>query len=162
MPKKYLLTFTDEEAAKVEALAVQHGRTPTGLLTYIARLQIGTVTEALPLRPVQISAQEHRKEPRAEAMPEDTEQPLREAPKRKPEQEQQKEPEQEAPKKDAMKEARQQVAREAEPISKDVSKYTERIGGGIYSNGTHYTLNRFGNRSFFRTLEEAEKALKKT
>ena len=153
MPKKYLLSFTDEEAAKVEALAVQHGRTPTGLLTYIARLQIGTATEAPPLRPVQISAQEHRNEPRAEAMPEDTEQPLREAPKRKPEQEQQKEPEQEA---------RQQVAQELEPISKEVSKYTERIGGGIYSNGTHYTLNRFGQRSFFRTLEEAEKALKKT
>jgi hypothetical protein len=159
--KKYLISLAPEDVAKLEALADTHGRTPTGMITYLIRVQLGTLPEVQPVRAQPLTATERipTKEARPVAPAKDTQ------PEHTEEQTgksaliaaRPKEHRTEAPTKDRTQGTDKAPEQEA-PISKNAAEYTERIGSGIYSNGTHYTLNKFGKRTFYRTLQEAQKA----
>jgi len=66
MAKKYLITLDDVESTELEAMATAHGRTPTGMLTYMIRLQMGALPEVQSLK-VQPLRGTHERETRAEA-----------------------------------------------------------------------------------------------
>jgi hypothetical protein len=165
MPKM-LIDLSTDDAAKLRNLAAEHGHKVKPFVEYLVRMQVGSVPppSARPVnlaedtpkeKPERIPTKEARTEaPAKDTQPEHTEEQTGKSAliAARPQ-----EHRTEAPTKDRTQGTDKAPEQEA-PISKNVAEYTERIGSGIYSNGTHYTLNKFGKRTFHRTLQEAQAA----
>jgi len=179
MAKKYLITLDDTDSTELEVMAAAHGRTPTGMITYMIRLQMGALPEVQPLK-VQPLRGIHERETIAEAPKQEPprEIPVNEVPHSGASKETwtdaSEEPEQEAPKSEKKTAAQfahllqpsAQVTPKREPRpwipNKNLKAYTEETdpGSGIFTDGKDFAVQSgpAGRQTahFFQFLHEAE------
>jgi hypothetical protein len=158
MPKKYLVTLSDEDSALMEKESASRGRKPTNFAEYLIRVQLGSLKEATPIRQVK---------PQTAVKPENKQTPVTTA--SQPENEE--DSAIEANKTERLETARQALQDTApkppvpteEPDPNDwkpnrnAAAYRTRAANSIFTDGISFRLNKFGNTSYHRTLEEAIK-----
>ena len=176
---KMLIEFNEDESHLLKVMAANHGQAVKPFVEYLVKMQIG-VLPAPTAKPLHIPAQGVTlKEPAKEAQRKDTKavapaevkaedfsgsgrhvtfaevMDIEEA----QENERTKAQVKEVPRKVAAvtptKVEPAQIPAQGFTINKDVNAYKERVESGIFTDGKHFFVNRFGTKTFHTSLESA-------